>query len=74
MKGENEVEESTGCVRVRDRRGGGEEREAALCGHTYTEFIVCSTGREERQCGLAVAEKVGVCQEERETETDRDRE
>ncbi len=65
MKGENEVEESTGCVRARDRRGGGEEREAALCGHTYTEFIVCSTGREERQCALAVAEKVCVPRRER---------
>lgn len=66
MKGENEVEESTGCVCVRDRRGEGEEREAALCGHTYTGFIVFTVQHRSRGSVHWLWQKKWVCAKKRE--------
>lgn len=40
--------------------------------HIHRVYSVHCAAQVERQCALAVAEEVGVCQEERETETDRE--
>jgi len=71
MKGENEVEESTGCVSVRDRkRRRRGEGGCFMPAHIHTLYSVQQV---ERLWALAVTEKVGVCREERDWEMQRER-